>query len=75
MKLYIESDDGAKIEFDKVEVMPNEAKILFFYFNRQLSSDAISKITKQLNSSTKKECIVLCNGFTKVTGIEENENK
>ena len=70
MKLFLEKDNGEKIEIKEITGASENSKTLFFFLNFHLREKDIEVIEENLTSKIGKQCVVLDNLFaSKIMGI------
>lgn len=70
MKLFLEKDNGEKIELKEITGASENSKTLFFFLNFHLREKDIEVIEENLTSKIGKQCVVLDNLFaSKIMGI------
>jgi len=70
VKLFLEKDNGEKIELKEITGASENSKTLFFFLNFHLREKDIEVIEENLTSKIGKQCVVLDNLFaSKIMGI------
>lgn len=70
MKLFLEKDNGEKIELKEITGASENSKTLFFFLNFHLREKDIEVIEENLTSKIGKQCVVLDGMFAdKIMGV------
>ena len=70
MKLFLEKDDGVKVEISEVSTLNKDSEILFFFLNSHYRKSDIESIEIELKNKTGRPCVVLDSVFVnKIMGI------
>lgn len=70
MKLYLQKDDGEKVEISEVSTLNKDSEMLFFFLNSHYRKSDIESIEIELKNKTGRQCIALDSVFAnKIMGI------
>ena len=70
MKLYMESDNGTRIEVKEISSINPDAGVLIFFISRRLRYEDLAMLQEELSTRTNKHCIILEDYFKdKIYGI------
>ena len=69
MRIFIETDDGYRIEAREIESIPGTAEALLIIPEMVLSKERQEELEKELREKLKKQCIILPHWTRTVIGI------
>lgn len=69
MKLFLQKDDGAILEFQEIESASDSSDVLLFFCKFVLSASDQKRMEAELSARIGRRCILLSAHITRVAGI------
>lgn len=69
MKIYIENDDGTKIEVKEIKTLSKDSEVVLLMIDMHMRPTDLDMLEKRYTDKIGKQCVILDSVFTKVLGV------